>query len=213
VTDPTDPGRAWVFGDDVDTDQITPSRFIVSSDPEELAEHAFEDLRPEFSADVSEGDFVVAGENFGSGSSREHAPLSLVGAGVAGVVAQSFARIFFRNAINLGLPVLICPDADEIADGDTVSMDLDEGIVVDHTTGERYEAEALPEFLQTLVERGGLKAYTRAKLAGELSEAGTGEPSADVESGDRATAESDSDSDSDTDTNADADADTDTDAA
>lgn len=163
-TNPSDSGRAWVFGDNIDTDQITPSRFIVSSDPDELAQHAFEDLRPEFSESVQPGDFVVAGENFGSGSSREHSPLSLVGAGVSGVVAQSFARIFFRNAINLGLPVLICPGADAIDDGDEIHMDLDAGIVVNHTKDEQYDAEALPEFLQSLVEQGGLKAYTKAKL-------------------------------------------------
>lgn len=168
MSDPLEPdvsARAWTFGDDVDTDQIVPSRFLVSSDPDELGAHAFEDLRPEFSERVRTGEFVVGGENFGSGSSREHAPLSLVGAGVAGVVAQSFARIFFRNCINLGLPVLICPDADCIADGDEISMHLDEGTVVDHTNGERYEAEPLPGFLQELVEVGGLEAYTRAKLA------------------------------------------------
>lgn len=162
--DSSDPARAWVFGDNIDTDQITPSRFIVSSDPDELATHAFEDLRPEFSPSVEPGDFVVAGENFGSGSSREHSPLALVGAGVSGVVAQSFARIFFRNAINLGLPVLICPDADAIDDGDEIHMDLDSGIVVNHTKDEQYDAEALPQFLQSLVERGGLKAYTKARL-------------------------------------------------
>ena len=162
--DPIEPARAWVFGDDVDTDQIIPSRFIVSGDPDELAEHAFEDLRPAFAAEVRPGEFVVGGENFGSGSSREQAPLSLVGAGVAGVVARSFARIFFRNAINLGLPVLICPDADRVRDGDEVHMDIGEGVVVNHTREERYEAEPLPEFLQSLVEQGGLEAYTRAKL-------------------------------------------------
>lgn len=165
--DPSEPSRAWRFGDDIDTDQITPSRFIVSSDPVDLAQHAFEDLRPAFSEEVQEGDFVVAGTNFGSGSSREQAPLALLGAGVAGVIAQSFARIFFRNAINLGLPVLICPGADAIADGDEVSMALDAGVVVNHTKGEEYEAEPLPEFLQELVSRGGLKAYTKAKLAEE----------------------------------------------
>ena len=158
------PGRAWTFGDDVDTDQITPSRFIVSSDPDELAAHAFEDLRPSFSADVSAGEYVVAGHNFGSGSSREHAPLSLVGAGVEAVVARSFARIFFRNALNLGLPVVICPAADRIDDGHEISVDLDEGSVRNYTTDERYDAEALPDFLQSLVDAGGLKPYTRAKL-------------------------------------------------
>ncbi len=167
MSDVTDPGRAWVFGDDVDTDQIIPSRFLVSSDPDELGQHAFEDLRPEFSENVDEGEFVVAGENFGSGSSREHAPVALVGAGVDGVVAQSFARIFFRNCINLGLPVLICPAADRIADGDEVSLRLDDGTVVNHSTGEEYDAEPLPEFLQELVDRGGLRPYAEDKLAGK----------------------------------------------
>jgi 3-isopropylmalate/(R)-2-methylmalate dehydratase small subunit len=160
----TDPGRAWVFGDDVDTDQIAPSRFIVSTDPDDLADHAFNDLRPAFAEAVAEGDFVVAGGNFGSGSSREHAPLSLVGAGVAGVVAESFARIFLRNCINLGLPVLVCPRAGEIDDGDEISLRFDEGAVVNHSAGEQYDAEELPGFLRELVDAGGLKPYTRAKL-------------------------------------------------
>lgn len=159
-----DPGRAWVFGDDVDTDQITPSRFLVSTDPAELSEHAFNDLRPEFADDVVDGDFVVAGENFGGGSSREHAPLSLIGAGVDGVVAQSFARIFFRNCINRGLPVLICPDADRIQDSDEISIDLKTGTVRNHTREQTYDAEPLPAFLQDLVEHGGLIAYTRSRL-------------------------------------------------
>ncbi|WP_144922093.1 3-isopropylmalate dehydratase small subunit [Halorubrum salsamenti] len=165
--DTTEPGRAWTFGDDIDTDQIIPSRFLVSSDPAELGEHAFNDLRPEFAPNVSDGDFVVGGHNFGSGSSREHAPLSLLGAGIDGVVAQSFARIFFRNGINLGLPVLICPDADRIEDGDAISLRLAEGAVINHTADERYDADPLPEFLQTLVDRGGLEPYTRAKLGTE----------------------------------------------
>lgn len=165
MSDGTVPGRAWVFGDDIDTDQIIPSRFLVSSDPDELGKHAFEDLRPAFSEDVAGGEYVVAGENFGSGSSREHAPHALVGAGVAGVVAQSFARIFFRNCINLGLPVLICPDADSIDEGDEISLHLDAGAVANHATGKTYDAEPLPEFLQDLVDRGGLKPYTEAKLA------------------------------------------------
>ena len=159
-----EPGRAWVFGDDIDTDQITPSRFLVSTESEELAEHAFNDLRPEFAENVNDGEFVVAGENFGGGSSREHAPLSLLGAGVDGVIAQSFARIFFRNAINLGLPVLICPDADQIDDGDEISIDLNEGTVTNHETGKEYDAEPLPPFLQELVDEGGLKPYTKRKL-------------------------------------------------
>lgn len=167
MTTEREPGQAWTFGDNIDTDQITPSRFIVSGDPDELADHAFEDLRPEFATGVSEGDFVVAGHNFGSGSSREHAPLSLVGAGVSGIVAQSYARIFFRNALNLGLPVLICPAANHIDDGDEISMDLDEGSVHNHTTDKTYDAESLPEFLQSLVDEGGLRAYTKTKLGTE----------------------------------------------
>lgn len=165
--DTTEPGQAWVFGSDIDTDQIIPSRFLVSSDPEELGEHAFNDLRPEFSENVESGDFVVGGHNFGSGSSREHAPLSLLGAGVDGVVAQSFARIFYRNGINLGLPVLICSAADQIDDGDDISLRLDEGAVINHTGDEQYDADPLPEFLQTLVDRGGLKPHTKAKLGTE----------------------------------------------
>lgn len=165
--DTIEPGRAWTFGDDIDTDQIIPSRFLVSSDPAELGEHAFNDLRSEFAANVSDGDFVVGGHNFGSGSSREHAPISLLGAGIDGIVAQSFARIFFRNGINLGLPVLICPDADRIDDGDAISLRLAEGAVINHTADERYDADPLPEFLQTLVDRGGLEPYTRAKLGTE----------------------------------------------
>ncbi|WP_435197434.1 3-isopropylmalate dehydratase small subunit [Natronomonas sp. EA1] len=163
-SDPSEPGRAWTFGDNIDTDQITPSRFIVSSDPDELAQHAFNDLRPAFADEVEAGDFVVAGHNFGSGSSREHSPLALASSGIDAVVAQSFARIFFRNGINLGLPLLICPEADRITDGDEISIDLDAGRVHNHTTDETYDAEALPEFLQSLVEQGGLKPYTKAKL-------------------------------------------------
>jgi len=165
--DTTAPGCAWLFGDVIDTDQIIPSRFLVSSDPAELGEHAFNDLRPAFSEGVESGDFVVGGHNFGSGSSREHAPLSLLGAGVDGVVAQSFARIFYRNGINLGLPVLICPEAGRIDEGDEISLRLDEGTVVNHTTDEQYDADPLPDFLQNLVDKGGLKPYTRAKLQSE----------------------------------------------
>lgn len=162
---PTDrPGRAWVFGDNIDTDQIIPSRFLVSSDLDELSESTFRDLRPEFAENVEDGDFVVAGQNFGSGSSREHAPLSLLGTGVAGVVAQSFARIFFRNCINLGLPVMICFEANRISDGDEISMQLETGTVENHTSDETYNAEPLPPFLQELVETGGLKPYTKQRL-------------------------------------------------
>ena len=162
----TEPGRAWCFGDDIDTDQIIPSRFLVSTSLAELGEHAFNDLRPAFTAGVTDGDVVVAGKNFGSGSSREHAPLCLRETGIDAVIAESFARIFFRNAINIGLPVLICPDASELSDGDEISVRFDDDVVVNHTTGERYETEPLPPFLQNIVESGGLKPYTKAKLDG-----------------------------------------------
>ena len=165
-TDPTEPGRAWVFGDNVDTDQIIPSRFLVSEDLEILGEHVFEDHRPGFASTVESGDFVVGGHNFGSGSSREHAPLSLLGAGIDGIVAQSFARIFFRNGINLGLPVLVCPNADEIAERDRISLRLDAGVVVDHSNGEQYDANPLAPFIREIVDSCGLKPYTREKLHG-----------------------------------------------
>jgi 3-isopropylmalate/(R)-2-methylmalate dehydratase small subunit len=161
------PGRAWVLDDDIDTDQIIPSRFLVSSDPAELGEHAFSDLRPEVADSVAEGDFVVAGENFGSGSSREHAPLSLLGAGIDGVIAESFARIFYRNGINLGLPVLVCPEAGRVRESDEISVDFVEDAVVNHTRGESYGADSLPPFLQELVDAGGLETYTKRKLENE----------------------------------------------
>jgi 3-isopropylmalate/(R)-2-methylmalate dehydratase small subunit len=116
---------------------------------------------------VTDGDFIVAGENFGGGSSREHAPLSLVGAGVNGVVAQSFARIFFRNCVNLGLPILICPNADRIEDSDEISLHFEAGIVENHTHDEEYDAEPLPPFLKELAETGGLKEHTKARLEAE----------------------------------------------
>jgi len=158
------PSRAWVFGNHIDTDQIIPSRFLVSSDPKELGENVFMDLRPGFADNVTEGDFVVAGQNFGSGSSREHAPLALIGSGVDGVVAESFARIFFRNCINLGLPVLKCSEAGRIQDGDDISIRMEDGLVENHTQGQSYNAEALPEFLKNVVETGGLETYTKRRL-------------------------------------------------
>jgi 3-isopropylmalate/(R)-2-methylmalate dehydratase small subunit len=162
--DHSKPGRAWVFGDHIDTDQIAPSRFITSTDPGALGEHAFNDLRPAFSAEVESGDFVVGGKNFGGGSSREQAPLALLGAGVAGIVAESFARIFFRNCINIGLPVVSCSDASEIDDGDTISVRVEDGVVHNHTANEEYASESLPPFLGDIIDNGGLKPYTRAKL-------------------------------------------------
>jgi 3-isopropylmalate/(R)-2-methylmalate dehydratase small subunit len=158
-------GRAWKFGDDVDTDAIIPGRYLVINDPLELAEHLFEGVRPEMAAQAKKGDIVVAGENFGCGSSREHAPLALKGAGIDAVVAKSFARIFFRNAINIGLPLFICPEVEKIDDGDHIEIDMDRGLIQNQTRGESYKTTPIPEFLQQIVEAGGLVEYTRRLVA------------------------------------------------
>jgi len=152
--------RAWKFGDDVDTDAIIPGRFLTINDPKELAKHAFEGVRPDFKP--SPGDVVVAGENFGCGSSREHAPLALKGAGIKCVIARSFARIFFRNAINIGLPMLECKDAGRISDGDILEIEDDK--IKNLTKDEVYETTPLPEFLEDIVRSGGLIDYARTLI-------------------------------------------------
>ena len=154
-------GRAWKFKDDIDTDAIIPGRYLVINDPQGLAEHVFEGVRPEFAGEARAGDFVVAGTNFGCGSSREHAPLGLKGAGVKAVVAKSFARIFFRNAINIGLPLFISADVERIRDGDSIEIDADRGVIYNRSRGESYKTTPLPPFLQEIVETGGLVEYTR----------------------------------------------------
>lgn len=152
-------GRAWAFGDNVDTDQIIPAEYLVTMDNLELAKHAFTRVRPEFAGKVSEGDVIVAKRNFGCGSSREHAPRALMGAGVSCVVAESFARIFFRNSINIGFPVIECSiDAD---DGDDIEVDLAKGVVTNGTKGTSSEFKAFPPFVMMLVEKGGLMPYTQ----------------------------------------------------
>ncbi|MFY9194106.1 MAG: 3-isopropylmalate dehydratase small subunit [Methanoculleus sp.] len=151
--------RVWKFGDDIDTDAIIPGRFLTIYDPAELAKHAFEGTRDEFAGDVRAGDVVVAGSNFGCGSSREHAPLALLGAGVRFIIAESFARIFYRNAINTGLLPLVCAGAGEIGDGDTITVDIDGGFI--EANGKRFDVEPVPGFLKTIVEAGGLVAYAR----------------------------------------------------
>ncbi len=165
-------GRAWKFGDDIDTDAIIPGRYLVMNDPRELAEHLFEGLRPEMAVQVREGDFVVAGDNFGCGSSREHAPLALKGAGIAAVVAKSFARIFFRNAINTGLPLFICDEVDKIRDGDPIEIDMAEGIIHNLSSGESYRTTPLPQFLMEIVEAGGLIEYTKRMIFAKSTNAG-----------------------------------------
>ncbi len=153
-------GRAWKFGDDVDTDAIIPGKYLVINDPKELAKHVFENVRPDFAKNVKEGDFVVAGENFGCGSSREHAPLSLKALGVY-VVAKSYARIFFRNAINIGLPAFECKETDKIDDGDELEIDLNRNVVVNKTKGEEYKINPVPDFLREIIESGGLIEFCR----------------------------------------------------
>lgn len=158
-------GRAHVYGDNVDTDVIIPARYLTTIDPDELAPHALEDLDPSFAARVRPGDVIVAGRNFGCGSSREHAPVALKGTGIAAVVAASFARIFFRNAINTGLPIVVCPEAAAaISDGDEVTVDVSSGTVVDETSGRSFKGEPLPGFVMEIVRAGGLIPYVRARV-------------------------------------------------
>ncbi len=161
-------GRVWKFGDNVDTDQIIPARYLNTSDPIELAQHVMEDSEhPEFAKDHREGDIIVAGKNFGSGSSREHAPIAIKFAGVPVVVAKSFARIFFRNAINIGLPIVEAPSAvDEIKEGDEIEVDLEKGVIRNLTSGKEYTATKFPEELQAILRAGGLMEYAKERLKG-----------------------------------------------
>ena len=150
-------GFVHKYPDNVDTDVIIPARYLNTSDPKELAAHCMEDIDTEFVKKVRPGDIMVAGFNFGCGSSREHAPLVIKTCGVSCVIAKTFARIFYRNAINIGLPILECPAAAEaIQDGDEVSMDFDTGLITNHTRNESYQAEAFPPFIQEIISAGGL---------------------------------------------------------
>lgn len=159
-------GRVWKYGDNVDTDVIIPARYLNISAPEELAPHCMEDIDPTFAERVQPGDIVVAGANFGCGSSREHAPLALKGAGVSCVVAKSFARIFFRNAINIGLPILTCPQAVEGTEaGQRLEVELERGIIRNLDTGEEFRAEPYPPFMMEIIEAGGLVEQTRRRLS------------------------------------------------
>jgi 3-isopropylmalate/(R)-2-methylmalate dehydratase small subunit len=150
-------GKSWKFPDDVDTDVIIPARYLVTTDPDELAEHVMEDIDPEFAGKVEKGNIIVAGKNFGCGSSREHAPIAIKAAGVSCVVAESYARIFFRNAINIGLPVVEAPDAvRESEPGDVLEVDTEEGWVLNTRTGKSYEAKPYPEYIKDIIAAGGL---------------------------------------------------------
>jgi 3-isopropylmalate/(R)-2-methylmalate dehydratase small subunit len=154
--------RAWKFGDDINTDVITPGRYTVTTDRKRLGEIAFIEYQPEFAKEVQEGDVIVAGNNFGCGSSREHSPVAIKAAGISAVVAKSFARIFFRNSINIGLSLFVCEDADKIDDGDTVEVNTKTGEVHDKTKGIVIKAKPLPEFMQRIVEKGGLVNFLRS---------------------------------------------------
>ena len=150
-------GKVFKYGDNVDTDVIIPARYLNSFDPQELASHAMVDIDPEFVHKVQPGDLIVANKNFGCGSSREHAPIAIKASGIDCVIAKTFARIFYRNAINIGLPILECPEASEGIDaGDKVSIDFDTGVITNETKGETYQAHPFPEFIKDIMAKGGL---------------------------------------------------------
>ena len=157
-------GMVFKYGDNVDTDVIIPARYLNSSDPKELATHCMEDIDKEFVNKVNEGDIIVANKNFGCGSSREHAPIAIKAAGVSCVIAETFARIFYRNAINIGLPIIECPEAAKaINAGDEVKVDFDSGVITNVTTGETFQGQAFPPFMQNLIACGGLVNYINNK--------------------------------------------------
>jgi len=161
-------GKTWKFGADVDTDAIIPARYLNTSDPAELAAHCMEDADPTFAGRVRPGEIIVAGKNFGCGSSREHAPIAIKAAGVACVVAASFARIFYRNAFNIGLPIFESPEAAEkIQPGDEISVDADTGVIYNLTRGEEYRAAPVPPFMQEIIAAGGLINYVSRRLTRE----------------------------------------------
>ena len=159
-------GKVFKYGDNVDTDVIIPARYLNSSDPKELATHCMEDIDKDFVNNVKEGDIMVANKNFGCGSSREHAPIAIKAAGVSCVIAETFARIFYRNAINIGLPIIECKEAAaEIREGETVSINFDTGVITDETTGKMYQGQAFPPFMQGLIDAGGLINYVNSQEA------------------------------------------------
>ncbi|MDO4477684.1 MAG: 3-isopropylmalate dehydratase small subunit [Lachnospiraceae bacterium] len=157
-------GRVFKFGDNIDTDVIIPARYLNSSDPAELAAHCMEDIDKTFTQRVAKNDIIVGCKNFGCGSSREHAPIAIKAAGVSCVIAETFARIFYRNSINIGLPIVECPEASrEINDGDEVEVNFDTGVILDKTTGKSYQAQPFPPFMQKIIAAGGLMNYVNSK--------------------------------------------------
>ena len=160
-------GRVWKFGADIDTDAIIPARYLNTSDPGALAKHCMEDLNPFFVKKVKQGDIIFAEENFGCGSSREHAPIAIKAAGISCVVARSFARIFYRNSFNMALPIMECPEAvDAALEGDEVEIDFDKGEIVNHTREKTFHFQPIPPFMQKLIQSGGLMGYVRKKSGG-----------------------------------------------
>ena len=160
-------GTVFKYGDNVDTDVIIPARYLNAPSPEELAKHCMEDIDAAYARSVKPGDIVVGGWNFGCGSSREHAPIAIQASGAACVIAASFARIFYRNAINIGFPILECPEAAQaIGNGDTVSVDFASGRIVDETTGETFQASGFPPFIEKIIKSGGLLPYPKARQDG-----------------------------------------------
>ena len=157
-------GKVWNFGANIDTDVIIAARYLNSSDPEHLAKYVMEDADPEFPNKLQKGDIIVAGENFGCGSSREHAPIALKAAGVAAVVAPSFARIFYRNAFNMGLPIFELPESLEIKEGEEISINLDKGEITNNSTNTTYKFIPIPPFMQELIATGGLINYAKAEM-------------------------------------------------
>lgn len=159
-------GKVWLFGDNIDTDAIIPARYLISTDPAELAKHCMEDADPDFAGLVSPGDLVVAGNNFGCGSSREHAPLALKGAGVGCIIASSFARIFYRNAVNIGLPILEGPAGLTalLTPGERLQVDLERGLIVRLADGNEFLTPPFPPFMQEIMKHGGLIEYVQARL-------------------------------------------------
>ena len=158
-------GKVFKYGNDIDTDVIIPARHLNTTDPKELAKHCMEDIDKNFINEVKEGDVIVALKNFGCGSSREHAPLAVKAAGISCVIAKSYARIFYRNSFNIGLPILECDEAAEkIQAGDEISVDFESGIIINKTKNEEYKAEPFPEFIQQIINQGGLVGYVSKKL-------------------------------------------------
>ncbi len=158
-------GKTWKYGDNVDTDVIIPARYLNDPDPAALASHCMEDIDDTFAGNVKQGDIMVGGWNFGCGSSREHAPISIQASGISCVIAASFARIFYRNSLNIGFPILECPEAAlEIKSGDEVAVDLSTGVIEDKTTGKTYQANPQPPFIQAMIDAGGLLKYLKGKV-------------------------------------------------